>query len=80
MAPGVSRLPHKAARLLERLRKRGAGITTSTPPWGTARCDAAVARGSHKSAHTDRTFVFEEMADFCRQGYWMVLPHSSVRH
>ena len=55
-------------------------MTTTTPPWSTERCDAAVERGSHKSAHTDRAFVFDEMLDFCQQGYWVVLPYSAVRH
>ena len=40
-----------------------------TPPWAEERRDEAVRRGSHKSAHIDRQFVFEEMMDFCRQGY-----------
>ena len=78
ISSGVRRLPHKAARLLEHLRLRGAGIITATPPWGPARCDEAVQRGSHKSAHLDREFVFEEMLDFCEQGYWAVMPYSEV--
>ncbi|KAI2491968.1 hypothetical protein MHU86_22588 [Fragilaria crotonensis] len=27
----------------------------------------------------DRAFVFDEMTDFCKQGYWIVLPYSEVR-
>lgn len=77
---GVRHLPHKAARLLEHLRRRGAGVLTSTAPWTLHRLDAAVTRGSHKSAHQDREFVLEEMMDFCRQGYWMVVPYAAVRH
>jgi hypothetical protein len=77
---GVRQLPHKAARLLQHLRRRGAGVLTSTAPWTIQRLDAAVARGSHKSAHLDREFVLEEMMDFCRQGYWMVVPYAAVRH
>ena len=76
----VRGLPHKASRLLEQLRRRGAGVLTSTGPWGPVRCDDAVRRGSHKSAHLDRSFVFEEMQDFCAQGYWTVLPYEAVRH
>jgi hypothetical protein len=30
--------------------------------------------GPHKSLHGEREFVSEEMLDFCRQGYWVVLP------
>ena len=51
-----------------------------TPPWAEERRDEAVRRGSHKSAHIDRQFVFEEMMDFCRQGYWIVLPYDMVKH
>ena len=32
-SPDVRRLPHKAARLLEHLRRWGASVPTSTPPW-----------------------------------------------
>ncbi|KAI2506960.1 adenylate kinase [Fragilaria crotonensis] len=80
LASSVRRLPHRAARLLDHLRKRGASMVSASGPWGTTLCDTAVHRGSHKSAHLDRAFVFEEMLDFCAQGYWAVLPYSEVRH
>ena len=80
MASGVGALPHKAGRLLNHLRKRGAGVTMSTAPWSTAQCEAAMRRGPHKSSHGERVFVFEEILDFCKQGYWAVVPFSSVRH
>ena len=76
----VHRLPHKAARLLDHLRKRRAGVVTTTPPRGAERCDEAVRRGLRKSAQLDRVFVFTEMLDFCRQGCWLVLPYTVVRH
>jgi hypothetical protein len=79
IARQVRRLPHKAARLLEHLRRRGAGVTTVAEPWTPKRRDEAVARGAHKSAHMDRAFVFDELTDFCKQGYWIVLPYSEVR-
>ena len=77
---GVHRIPHKAGRLLQHLRRKGASVWTATGPWTTARRDEAVSRGSHQSAHADREFVFEEMADFCAQGYWAVLPYDNVCH
>jgi hypothetical protein len=55
-------------------------MLTSTAPWGEHRCDDAVQRGAHESAHLDRRFVFEEMRDFCLQGYWTMLPYDAVRH
>ena len=71
----VGQLPHRAARLLKHLRLRGASVPMTTAPWSRARCDAAVARGSHQSSHSERAFVAEEMLDFCQQGYWVVLPY-----
>lgn len=79
MSKDVRHLPHKASRLLHHLRLHGAGVWTSTPPWAIQRRDAAVHRGAHQSAHQDREFVFDEMLDFCRQGYWLVLPYEAVR-
>lgn len=80
LARSVRLLPHKAARLLEHLRLRGAGVTLTTKPWSLSQRDDAVARGSHKSAHMDRAFVFDELRDFCEQGYWIALPYSAVRN
>ena len=79
VASGVRHLQHKASRLLQHLRRKGASVWTRTLPWNKQRCDEAVRRGSHQSAHADREFVFGEMADFCAQGYWAVLPYSVVR-
>ena len=79
MSRGVRRLPHKASRLLDHLRTRGAGVLTVTLPWALQRRDAAVHRGAHQSAQQDRAFVFEEMQDFSQQGYWVVLPYAVVR-
>ncbi len=80
LADEVGFLPHKAARLLDHLRKRGASVVTSPAPWGTQRCDDAVQRGPHKSSHEEREFVAKEILDFCAQGYWAVLPYQLVRH
>ena len=43
-------------------------------------CENAMQRRPHKSSHLEREFVSEEMLDFCRHGYWMVLPYDCVRH
>lgn len=79
MSEGVRRIKHKASRLLQHLRRKGASVWITTVPWSKQRCDEAVHRGSHKSAQTDREFVFREMAEFCAQGYWAVLPYAVVR-
>lgn len=75
----VRSIPHKAARLLDLLRKRGACVLTSTPPWTQEQIDAAARRGAHKSADEYTEFVCQELLDFCLQGYWVVLPLSLVR-
>ena len=75
----VETLPHRAARLLQHLRKRGASVTLATPPWDAQQQHAAIARGPHKSSHGERSFVCEEILDFCRQGYWIVLPYHTAR-
>jgi hypothetical protein len=54
-------------------------VITATEPWGPVRCDDAMARGPHKSAREETTFVCEEILDFCVQGYWAVLPYTHVR-
>lgn len=74
----VGSLPHKAARLLQHLGRRGVSVPLSTPPWDAARVDAALRRGPHQSSDGERNFVAEEMVDFCRQGYWVVLPYDAV--
>lgn len=42
------------------------------PPWTAERKVRALHRGPHKFSQGEREFVSEEMADFCRQGYWLV--------
>ena len=59
----VRNIRHKASRVLQHLWHKGASARTTTTPWSKQQCDDAVHRGSHKSAHMDREFVFEEMAD-----------------
>jgi hypothetical protein len=76
VAPYVSALPHKAARLLEHFCRRGASVPVHTEPCTEDRLQQAAARGSHKSAKDDVEFVCEEMLEFCAQGLWTVLPLS----
>ena len=80
IARSVRHVPHKAARLLEHLRVRGAAVPTATAPWDQRRRDEAITRGPHQSSHVERQFVCEEMLDFCQQGYWIVVPYATVAH
>ncbi len=75
----VHRLDHKAARLLDHLRRRGAGVTLTTAPWSAEQQCTAIARGSHQSSYGEREFVHQEIYDFCQQGYWLVLPFEVVK-
>ena len=74
----VRGIPHKAARIAEYLRTKGAPVLMSTPPWTRAARDTAIDRGPHKSSHGERDFVANEMLDFCEQGYWLVAPYHSI--
>ena len=74
IAAGVGSLPHKAARLMEHLRRRGAGVPLHTGPWDYERLRRAASRGSHRSAKDEVEFVCSEMLEFCKQGFWTVLP------
>ena len=80
MAEGVGTIPHKASRLLNYLRRKGAGVMMHTPPWTTEQIQQAARRGSHKSARDHTEFVCEELLEFCAQGYWVVLPLSEIQH
>ena len=80
MADGVRAVPHKAARLLDYLRRKGASVVMHTSPWTVAQVQHAALRGSHKSARDHTEFVCEELLEFCAQGYWLVLPFTAVQH
>jgi hypothetical protein len=73
--PTVTRLQHKAARLLNHLRKRGASVTLSTPPWTDQQREDTLRRGPHKSSVEFADFLREELLDFVKKGFWMVLPY-----
>jgi hypothetical protein len=73
--PNVKRLRHKAARLLNHLKERGASVTLSTPPWTDQQREGTLRRGPHKSADEFADFLREELLDFVKKGFWMVLPY-----
>jgi hypothetical protein len=76
LAATVATLPHKAARLLEHLRRRGASVPITTEPWTSERLRQAAHRGSFQSAKQGIKFVCTtEMLEFCAQGFWTVLRH-----
>ena len=77
--PDVHRLPHKAGRLLKHFQKRGAPIVFETKPWSQERVEAALKRGPHKSANAYMEFLREELIDFVRKGFWLLLPYKEIR-
>ncbi len=78
--PAIGLIPHPAAPFLARLARHGVPAPSTAPPWPTAYQDAAVARGPHPSASRQHTsFLLEDMFDYVRMGYWLVLPYSSLR-
>ena len=80
ISSGVRDIRHKALRLLQHLRQKKASVWITNTPWSKQRCNNAVHRGSHKSAHRDHELVFKKMANFCTQAYcWAVLPYKVVR-
>lgn len=63
VTPTVRSIPHKAGRLLDHLRRRGAAVPMATQPWDLDRKDAAITRGSHQSSHGEREFVARRPRD-----------------
>jgi hypothetical protein len=76
----LHRIKHPARRLLRHISRRGAPVIIQTAPWDDARKDAAVERGSHKSALEFRDFLREEMAAMVQRAIWTVLPYRCVRN
>lgn len=77
--PQVGRIRHRAGRLLDHLRKRGASVVMKSLPVTEAELMAALARGPHKSSHDHADFLQDELGDFINQGQWVVLPVRTLR-
>jgi hypothetical protein len=72
--PDVKHLPHRAAHILDTLRRSGATVAMKTEPRSRQRKDETLQRGSHQSAllHTD--FLCDEFVDMIHKGQWVLLP------
>ena len=79
IATGVQHLPHKAARLLSHIGRRGCNVPLSSPPWTTTQNDAAIERGPHNSAHEHLEFLETEFVEMFQRGQWLLVPYKSVR-
>ena len=78
-ATNVGQLPHRAAQLLDHLRRHGASVPFITAPWTQAKLDAARTRGSHKSATEHLEFLQEEIISFMQKGQWILLPYDLIK-
>ena len=78
---GAALLSHKAARLLDHMRRRGgAGVPLHTESWGLDRIRHAAQRGSHCLAQEEVEFVCVEVLDFRWHGFATVLPLQTAMH
>lgn len=80
LSSSVRDVPHSASSLLDRMRRLGVPVPLSTPPLDVLAKDVAMAYGSHGSTAGHISFVREELADFVRKGFFLVLPYEDVRH
>ena len=79
IAPLVSRVPHRAATILDEFRRAGVPVLCTDPEWSPSIRHMATTRGCHKSACESRSFVHSDMADMVSRGYWVVLPYHLVK-
>jgi hypothetical protein len=77
--PGVKRKKHKAACLLHHLKERGVNVMLLTPPWDEQQQEATLECGSHNSANEYSNFLHEELLDFVKKGFWLVLPYQELK-
>ena len=79
LSPDLEDLPHPAAPLLVEMRDDGVAVNLKGPDWTTGELQERLERGPHKSATEYAEFVRDEMADFVKKGYWVVLPFDKVK-
>jgi hypothetical protein len=72
--PAVKTLPHRAAHLLDTLRRTGATVKMKTEPWSRQRKVEALKRGFHQSANLHQEFLCEEFVDMIHKSQWVLLP------
>jgi len=65
---------HNAKDLLKYLGETGALAVPSTKPWDLAEMESKLKRGPHQSCNAHMDFLREEILDFMRKGYWILLP------
>ena len=69
-----TKITHKAKRLLQHLKTRGAPVPLATPPWSAERCKEAIERGPHHLAYEHQDFLQTEIASMIEAAQWLLLP------
>ena len=54
--------------------------STTNPAWTLSQKDQCVQQGCHISATLHANFLHQEMAEFIKSKFWVVLPYKQVRH
>jgi hypothetical protein len=76
----LSTAAHPTAPYLSRLARHGLPVPLSAPPWSRPLWDAVFTHGPHASASKHfPSFLLEDMFDYVRQGYWLVLPYLAMQ-
>jgi hypothetical protein len=79
--PDIAKVPHPATGYLARLSHYGVPAPSKSPPWSQATRKSALQRGAHISASQHfREFLHEDMADYIKKRFWVVLPYAAVQH
>jgi hypothetical protein len=76
----VGHLPHRAAHVLDQLRRHGSTVGMKTPPWNLEQKRQALKRCSHQSSKQHSGFLCEEFVDLMRKNQWALLPADLVLH
>jgi hypothetical protein len=53
---------------------------TSSSPWTNEQKDQCIQRGCHQSTKDHADFLREEMAEFIKNKFWVVLPYEIARN
>ena len=61
------------------MEREGAPAVLSTKPWSQRLLEARIRRGSHQSCLEFLDFLREELLDFTKKGFWLVLPYRMVQ-
>ena len=66
---------HPMRRLLRQYKQRGAPVVLASGSWTEGERQAALKRGTHRSATEHTLFLREEFASMIEKEQWVVLPY-----